>query len=793
MNDPNLKNFLQAVEFPRLLEKLSQNCQTPLGRTALLGFEPLADEAFLKERLNRTEQLEKHLVKHAMPPVPGSEDFQESFQQSKAEGKVLSAPELSAILRFLSGVVKLRQYLSLDERPAPVFQEWLSRLSALPALKDFLARKISEQGGLLDSASPELKSVRDRLRSLRAEVQDYYRQFLQRPEAGEALQEKIVTEREGRLVVPVKRDHQSQVPGFVHGLSASGSTLFVEPQETVERNNQVREALLQEDEETRKVLRECTAAVLAAAAELGMTLEACGEIDAHGALAHFASHFDGRFLAPAKGAAFRLTEARHPLLALEAHEKYREKVVPLNLEFETEVRVVLLSGPNAGGKTVALKTMGLSCAMAQAGLPVLAAATSSFPWLSHFDTDLMDEQNLQDHLSTYAAKLKALKRMIDRADAETLLLLDELGAGTDPREGGALGLACLEAFRERKSLVFANTHQPLLKLLTQEEKGMANAAMLFDEATGKPTFKLVVGIPGRSYALTLATQLGFDPAVLEKAKAHLPPGEADLSDLLAKLGAEKQKMQEARMEAEKARDRVKKMEEELLVARRQIKDEARRVKREAQIEAEGIVKNTRRQMDHLIQGVAPKAGDLNRDRMRQAQKEVGRKLGNIPKIHEKILLEVAELKEGEMIFFKPGNSKAKVITADNEKQEAVILLDGGLKLACKYSDLGLASQAPKVFVRPQPTALQKARENKGELDLDLRGKLVDQALPMLDKFLDDALLVDLPFVRIIHGKGTGALKEAIHKHLPIQHPNVDFALAEHSQGGAGVTVIRFKK
>ena len=304
MNDPNLKNFLQAVEFPRLLEKLSQNCQTPLGRRTLLGFVPLADEVFLKERLNRTEQLEKHLVKHAAPPVPGSEDFQESFEQSKTEGKVLSALELSAILRFLSGVVKLRQYLSLDERPAPVFQEWLSRLSALPALKDFLGRKISEQGGLLDSASPQLKSVRDRLRSLRAEVQDYYRQFLQRPEAGEALQEKIVTEREGRLVVPVKRDHQSQVPGFVHGLSASGSTLFVEPQETVERNNQVREALLQEDEEERKVLRECTAAVLSAATELGMTLEACAEIDAHGALAHFASRFDGRFLSPRQGRGF---------------------------------------------------------------------------------------------------------------------------------------------------------------------------------------------------------------------------------------------------------------------------------------------------------------------------------------------------------------------------------------------------------------------------------------------------------------------------------------------------------
>jgi DNA mismatch repair protein MutS2 len=793
MNDVSLEDFLKAVEFPRLLENLAKDCQTPAGRNLLFQFRPLGDEKTLRDRLARTEELEKHLIRHSAPSIPRAEDFQDSFEDSRVSGKVLSALELAALARFLAQVVKLRQTLSMDEKQAPAFVEWLTRLQPLPALREFLGRKISDQGGVFDSASPQLKSVRDRLKSLQAEVQDYYRQFLQTANHSDALQEKIVTEREGRLVVPVKRDHQSQIPGFIHGLSASGSTVFIEPQEIVERNNHVRETLLQEDVEIRKVLRECTEAVKAVAQELAITLEACAEIDAHGALALFASRFDGQFLAPQKETAFRLTEARHPLLALEAGEKYRDRVVPLNLELETQVRVILLSGPNAGGKTVALKTMGLSCVMAQTGLPVLASSNSSFPWLSHFDTDLTDAQNLEDHLSTYAAKLTALKRMLDRADEETLLLLDELGSGTDPREGGALGLACLEAFREKQSLVFANTHQPLLKLLTQEEKGMANAAMLFDEATGKPTFKLVVGVPGRSYALTLATQLGFDPAVLEKAKAHLPQGEADLSELLAKLGAEKQQAQEARLEAEKSRDRAKKIEEELLAARRQIKDEARRVKRQAQIEAEGIVKNTRRQMDHLIQGVAP-AGELNRDKARQAQKEVGLKLKNIPQINEKRLLEVRELKEGQAIFFKPGSSKAKVLNADDEKQEAVILLDGGLKLSCKYSDLGLAGPATaKPPVRPQPNALQAARENKGQLDLDLRGKMVDQALRMLDKFIDDALLVDLPFVRIIHGKGTGALKEAIHKHLPVQHPNVEFSMAEPSQGGAGVTVLKFKK
>jgi DNA mismatch repair protein MutS2 len=791
-----MDNFLKAMEFPKLLETLAQDCQTPEGKLFLKTFYPLDDEAILQNRLEKTQELEQHLVKHSTPPIPRSEDFRLSFETSRRVGRVLSALELTALLQFLQDVIKLRQYLSILEKPPVVFEQWLERLQWLPALKELLQRKVSDRGEILDGASAELKSIRDRLRSLKAEVQNYYQRFLQRHENEDALQEKIVTEREGRLVVPVKRDHQNQIPGFVHGLSASGSTLFVEPEEIAGRNNQVRETLEQEDVEIRKVLRECTEAVLSVAPELEETLKACAEIDAHGVLAQFASRFDGQFLKPQKGSALLLKAARHPLLALEAREKYREKVIPLELEFLNEVSVVLLSGPNAGGKTVALKTLGLTCAMAQAGLPVLTGGASAFPWLTHFDTDLMDDQSLQDHLSTYAAKLTALKRMLDHSGPQTLFLLDELGAGTDPREGGALGLSCLESFREKGVFVLANTHQPLLKLLTQEEKGMANAAMLFDEQTGKPTFRLVLGIPGRSYALTLATQMGFDPAVLERAKAHLPEGEADLSELLAKLGGEKQRMEEARMEAEKSLNRVKKMEEELLIARRQIKEEARRVKREAQVEAEGIVKNTRRQMEHLIQGVKPPLGsEVNRDKVKTAQQEVRHKLQTIPRIPSKVLTEVQSLQPGDRLFFKPGNFDGKVVTADDDKQEAVIQLEGGLKLSCKYSDLGVMTKtnsSPRPLIQPSSVMPDGSSDGKGQLELDLRGKKVDQALALLDKYLDDALLVNLPFVRIIHGKGTGALKEAIHKHLPASHPRVEFSMAEPAQGGAGVTVIKFK-
>ncbi|HEY5038092.1 MAG TPA: hypothetical protein VIJ93_03365, partial [bacterium] len=423
MKNEIMKNFLQAVEFPKLLDNLAGDCQTPAGKIYLRTLGPVEDLVLIESRLSKTQELEKHLIKNGAPRVPDAQYFEEAFENARTKGETFSGGELAALVKFLLDVIRLRQYLSPDSGIPPVLQDWLNRLHALAPLKEALQSKVSDRGEVLDSASPELKSLRDSLRSLRAEVQSFYQSFIQKTEP-ETLQEKIVTEREGRLVVPVKRDHQSQVPGFVHGMSASGSTLFIEPREIVESNNRVKEALLRQDEEVRKVLREATQEVLKSGKEIEETIIACAEIDAHGTLASFASRFDGQFLKPG-GSTLKLVDARHPLLALESNDKFRERVIPLNVEFANGVQVILVSGPNAGGKTVALKTLGLTCVMAQAGLPVLTKNDSLIPALQHFDSDLLDGQSLKEHLSTYAAKLKALKRMMDHCSPGCLFLLDE--------------------------------------------------------------------------------------------------------------------------------------------------------------------------------------------------------------------------------------------------------------------------------------------------------------------------------------------------------------------------------
>ena len=345
-----VEKFLQAVEFPRLLETLASGCQTPSGKEALKSFRPVQDAAVIEARLNKSRELEKVLLKKGLPPIPEPRYFLRAFENARTRGETFSLRELASLSRFLSDVIRLRQYLSAEEPISHSFEEWLGRLHALPALRDSLHSKVSDRGEMLDSSSAELKSIRDSLRSLRAEVQNFYQTFLQRSETSEALQDKIVTEREGRWVVPVKRDHQSSVPGFIHGMSSSGSTLFIEPSEIVESNNRAKEILLKEDEEIRRILREATQEILGSGDQIRQTIDTCAEIDAHGVLAFFSSQFDGQYLSPQAQPGLFLRGGRHPLLALEAGNRFKERVVPLDLEFKDGVLVILVSGPNAGGK-----------------------------------------------------------------------------------------------------------------------------------------------------------------------------------------------------------------------------------------------------------------------------------------------------------------------------------------------------------------------------------------------------------------------------------------------------------
>jgi DNA mismatch repair protein MutS2 len=791
-----LSDFLEGVEYPRVLEGIADACTTADGRALLRSMRPLDDDAERRRRLDNTRLLEDHVTRFGAPPVPDPTGNARALEVAREKGESYDGRELAALAVFLDGVTALRRHLAGEGRVESPFREWLSRLDALPALRSDLSRSVSDAGEILDAASPGLSGARALLRRARLEADAFFQRLLARGDLSEVLRERTVTERNGRRVVPVRRDAASSLPGIVHGVSASGSTAFVEPREAVALNNALNEATSLEDEETRKVLRELTGQALRCAPALEEDFRTCAEVDAHLALALFAARFGGRYLEPEEGVPLVLREARHPLLCLEAGDAFRERVVPLELELPAAVRVVLLSGPNAGGKTVALKTLGLLCVLAAAGLPVPARPTSRIPRFTGWDTDLGDGQSLADHLSTYEARLRALMRMLGHAGPGTLLLLDELGAGTDPQEGGALGLACLESFRAKGAFVFATTHQPLLKLHAQQEAGMLNAAMLMDEATGRPTFRFAPGFPGRSHAMELAVKVGFPPAVLEQARRLLPEGEADLSDVLAGLEAERRALEKARVEAERFREAARRSEEELREAKRQVRDEARRIRHEAQVEAEGILRNTRRQMEHILQGVG-RPDEADREKIRQARGKVEVKLTNLRPVPlpKRASAGLEEVRVGEEVLYRPAGLNARVLEADDARRQAVLQAGSGPRITCRYEDLAPATKRAR-----GPEASPAPRRPQGPdapeavpLELDIRGFTVDQGVTAVERHLDHAAMAGMPFVRVLHGKGTGKLKTGVLAALR-GHPAVAaFRDAEYNQGGSGVTVVDLKR
>ncbi len=786
------ENILNALEYPQVLRRLAGDCRTRAGSQFLMALRPVDDPTVAMERRDRSRWLEKHAASQGAPPAPETADDLARVERCAAEGLALSGSELADLSATLAGVEDLRRYLSPREgMDAACFFHWRQRLEDTSDLRKMLERTVSPRGEVLDTASEALGSVRREIRGLRDDLQSFYRRMLGEGSLREALQDRVVTEREGRMVIPVRRERQSLVPGLVHGLSSSGSTVFVEPSGAVEPNNRLREAIFLEEAEVQRALREATLRILEKRALIEGTFAVCAEVDAHHALARFATAYGAEYVEPREGDALRLVGARHPLLSLQCGPDFRRAVVPLDLDYGKDGRVVLVSGPNAGGKTAALKTLGLTCVMALAGLPCLVGALTSLPFLGRLDSDLSDEQDLEHHLSTYAAKLTALRRMMASADSRTLLLLDELGSGTDPREGGALGLAVLESLAAAGTHVFATTHQPELKRLIEGRPGMQNAGMVFDEVDGKPTYRLIQGVPGRSHALSLAAEVGFPPEVLARAKSLIPADELDLSELLEKAAQERMEAQKAREEAQRLKDAAAGHEAVLRQERSHLREEAKRIRDEARAEAAGLVKNTRRQVEHWVQGLeAAPVGAVDAAKANEARRALNEKLKNLEAPRAKRREAEVSLAPGDEVVLKSSGMRGRVEACDDAQETASVRLEGGLKVTCHYQDVDLAEprveEARKVVVRGP------SNDDAGPLEIDVRGCRAEEAIALVDPFLDRALRAGLPFARVIHGKGTGKLREALHEHFRKHPSGLSFRLGEWGEGDYGVTIVDLK-
>ncbi|WP_322818737.1 endonuclease MutS2 [Tepidiforma sp.] len=779
MND----HTLRVLEFGRVLDRLAAEAAFSLGAERARALRPATDFATAHELIRQTAEMRLLDQLGIDIPFSGARDVRPSIKAA-AIGQLLEAGALLECAQVLTTARRARLVLEKVRDRVPLLAAVGDAIGDFRGFADEVERAISPRGEVLDGASDQLALVRRELRAAEARLEQRAQAALADALRKGAAQEGLLTERNGRKVIPVRSDSRSLVPGIVHDVSSSGATLFIEPFAVVEAGNAVRELRLAEEREVRRVLQRLTDLLGARAEEAMRSVEALGELDLIHAKAKLARKMQAALPPPGdvdgwfrRDGATRLVRARHPLL--------RGTVVPIDVEVGDSPLGILITGPNTGGKTVALKTVGLLTAMAQAGLGVPCDDGSRVRFFRKVFADIGDEQSIEQSLSTFSSHLRNIIAILGEADAETLVLLDELGAGTDPAEGAAIARAVIEELLDRGTTVVATTHHGELKLFAHGDPRLANASVEFDLETLSPTYHLVVGLPGQSNALAIARRLGLDERVVERAADQLAPGHFELEALLDEIRAQRREAEAAKAAAERAREEAERLRRELALEREHIEEERAAVLAEARREADDALARMRREIEQLRRRSAERRFDpvAAQEAIRQAEGERARLARSAaPRRPAAAPVISREIEPGDLVHVRDIPQLGEVLAAPGE--------DGRL-------DVQFGSIRMKVSI-DRVDRVEKRRSDGDRVvvpvgppvshEIDLRGQRAEAALERFETYLDAAFRAGLPFVRIIHGKGTGALRAAIREALA-RHPLVrGYESAPAAEGGDGVTI-----
>jgi DNA mismatch repair protein MutS2 len=795
---------LRALEFDRIVEAVRAFAVTPMGAERAGRLAPSPDSQKVAQLLAATTEATRYLQADNPFPLRGSSELPQILGALALEGRALEPLRLRALADFLDSVDETRTAI---RRAAGSFQLLENASAAAASFRGETAQvrdKIDQSGEVADHASPELKIIRERLRKQRARLRGTLESFLRGKETAKYLQDQVVTERNGRYVLVIKAEHRTAIPGIVHGTSTSGASLFLEPLSTVEINNDIVALEEQELEEVRKILLALSDAFRTRASDLQRTIEAATELDFIQARARFSDAVNGIEPALSGDGAFELQAARHPLL---------KNPVPVTVKIIPPATALLITGPNTGGKTVALKTAGLLSVMAQAGLRVPAADGSRLPVFRSIFADIGDEQSIEASLSTFSAHIVNIASMDRGLAVPALVLLDEVGSGTDPIEGGALGVAIVDHFRRRGATVIATSHYDALKTYASTTDGVTTAAFGFDPETFAPTYQLVYGSPGRSLALEIANRLGLNPSVVTAARQNLSAREKQLAEHLAKIDQDMRALDHERRLAARERETL-----EATQARIRQRDDALRqreemFRRRLAEELESETRRARREIDEVIADLKAKANAMAADASRQLSTgDAGMLRTEARAAIDAVVAETAksgppthtprqpdaEPEPADQTGALPGIGDRVLVAGLGLEGTVTGIHDGhvdldvrGKRMRAGVRDLRVIATAdtaaPKVNVH-----VELQPRDASPTDLNVIGCSVDEAIARAERFLDESLLTDQRVVRLIHGYGTGQLKRALTGFLQ-QHPLVArIASAPPEQGGGGVTVVELK-
>lgn len=784
---------LVTLEFPKVLERLAVHTVFPPSAELARSLRPAGNLDEARRLLSETAEARAVFANDPQTSIGGARDIRLSLDNAK-RGLALSPAELLDVKGTLAAARVLARKLLDHQAENPLLAEIAEGMPSPSGVVDAISQAISARAEILDSASPKLGAIRSELGVAHERLLARMQKLLTSEPFAKALQEAIVTQRDGRYVLPIKAEARTRVKAVVHDQSASGATLFVEPLQVVEMNNRWRELQLAERDEEHRILLALSALVGEKAEEISSVSEGIAKLDLAFARAKYAEELSASLpeLLPMKpksgelhpGVVLRLFGARHPLLD-------PKTVVALDIELFPENYCLVITGPNTGGKTVTLKTVGLMSAMAQSGLHIPAEAGSQISYFENIYADIGDEQSIEQSLSTFSGHITNIVRILKNADACSLVVLDELGAGTDPQEGAALARALLDHLVQRGITTLVATHYPELKTYAHATKGAVNASVEFDLKTLAPTFHLVVGLPGRSNALAIAKRLGLQDEIIEAARSTINPSELQAEDLLNEIHQERDRTRQARSRAEEAQRAAQEQKAELAERLEKIEDERIAVIEKARVQAQNDLETLRGEIGKLRAELARARQPLEKiqavkqaaDELQEQVEEPARRVAVPESAPDR------PLRLGDQVRVRSLGHQG-IVTALSEADAEVQI--GALRARAKLGDLELVAEGQRTNGREtQWTGVPVLADSPGG-EISLRGQRVEDALVNLDRYLDAAYTAGLPSARIIHGKGTGTIRDVVRNELKKRSYVDRFEFAPDNQGGEGVTVVYFK-
>ena len=777
---------IATLEYPKIIERLARETAFSASKALATELQPSTDPDEVRRRLAYTSEARRLMEARPDIGVRGARDVRPVVTAAE-RGAVLGPGDLIDVMVTLRASGYLGRAIARMDESFPLMKALAEDLPSRPGLEGRIASSISEEGEVLDSASPELRRLRAEIRGAQQRLQERLGTLVN--EFRNALQEPIITMRSDRYVLPVRAEARGQVRGIVHDQSGSGATVFVEPLVVVEMNNRLRQLQVEERQEVERILSELSEEVGRDGAYIRLAVELLAEIDLQLAKARYAGLINASEPHINTRGRLVLYTARHPLLT--------GKVVPIDFELGDEFSMVVITGPNTGGKTVALKTVGLLSLMAQAGMHIPARDDSEVPVFGDIFADIGDEQSIEQSLSTFSSHMSRIVDILQQAKPAALVLLDELGAGTDPDEGSALARAILSYLLQQGIATVATTHYSELKAFAHEERGVANASVEFNVETLSPTYHLSIGLPGRSNALAIAARLGLPQAIIDRSREFLGSAGVAMESLLENLQEERRTAADERYRLSMERAEAEHQRRELERQRAELDERRERIINDARAQARREVESIQAELARIRTEVARKSITPERlTALRGKTRTLEERAAPLPTRIRPRVEEPSEdvlpgpLQVGDTVRVRSMNQRGELVSSPDTRGEVEVQL-GAMKLRVRASDVERLSrrQARAGEERPLLTLPPREEVATPDMQLDLRGWRVEEALLEVDRYLNDAYLAGMPFVRILHGKGTGALRQAIREDLGRSPMVKSFASAPANEGGDGVTIV----